>query len=68
MQLTSILQMRAAYWENLQVKTRHDQKEEDFWLFEYLQLVNTSKYALRNMFIYIITEQFQHKRESTWRR
>jgi len=36
MQVTSILQMTAAYWANLQVKTSIDRKEQDYWVYYYL--------------------------------
>jgi len=68
MQLTSILQTKAAYWVHLQVKTSIDQKEQDFWVYYYLQLADTLRYILLDIFICIIKEHFCHKGESTWRR
>jgi len=46
MQLTSILQMTAAYWANLTVMMSIDRLEQDFWVYYYLQLVDTLKYIL----------------------
>jgi len=44
MQLTSILQMTAANWVNLTVKMSIDRMELDFWVYYYLQFVDTLKY------------------------
>jgi len=66
MQLTSILQMRAAYWANLQVVTSIDRKKQDIWVYYYLQLADTLKYILKDVFVCIITEQCSDKGESTW--
>ena len=46
MQLTSILQMTAAYWANLTVKISIDQMKRDFGVYYYLQLADTLKYIL----------------------
>jgi len=67
MQLTSIVSTRVAYSANLQVKTSIDRKERDFWVYYYLQLEDTMKYILKNIFIWIIKEQFHRKGEGTWR-
>jgi len=56
MQLTSILQTRAAYWANLQVKTSIDWKARDFCVYYYQQLADTLKYVLNNTFICMIEE------------
>jgi len=58
MQLTFILQMRGAYWANLAVRIRIDRKERDFWVYYYLQLVDTLKYILKDIFMCIIKEQY----------
>jgi len=60
MQLKTILQTRAAYWANLGVKMSIDRKECDFWVYHYLQLADTLKYILNEIFICIIKEQFLH--------
>jgi len=57
MQLTSSLQMTAACRANLQVKVSIDTKEQYFWVIYYLQLTDTLKYLLKNIFICNITEQ-----------
>jgi len=67
MQLTSTLQMTAAYWANLSVKMSIDGKYWDFWVCYYLQLVDTLKYILKKIFICIIKEQCSEEEESTWR-
>jgi len=67
MQLTSILQTTAAYWANLMVKMSIDQMERDFWVYYYLQLVDTLKYILKDIFICIIKDQCIDEGESTWR-
>ena len=64
MQLTSMLMTRAAYWENLQVMTSIDRKEEDIGVYYYLQLEDTVKYILKNEFICIIKEQCSDQGES----
>jgi len=56
MQLTSILQMTAANWANLSVKTSLDGMKRDFWVYYYLRLVDTLKYILTDIFICIIKE------------
>jgi len=68
MELTSIVQTRAAYWANLQMEPSIDRKEWDFWVDYYLQLRNILMYILKNLFICIIKEQCNDKGESTWRR
>jgi len=67
MQLPSILQMTAAYWANLQVKTGIDRNPLDFWVYYYPQLADTLKYILQDIFICIIQEQCIDKGESTWK-
>jgi len=67
MQLTSILQMTAAYWENPTVKMSIDGMEQDFWVYYYLQLADTLMYILKDIFICIIKEQCSDEGESTWR-
>jgi len=67
MQLTSILKARAANWANLQVMTTIDWKEWDFGMYYYLQLVDTVKYILKDIFICIIKEQCSDQGESTWK-
>jgi len=57
MQLTSMSQMRTAYWANLQVKSSIDRKEWDFWVYYCPQLADTSMYILKDIFICIIKEQ-----------
>jgi len=68
MRLTFILQMKAAYWANLQVRTRIDRKEQNVWVYHYLQLADTVKYILKDIFIQIIKEQWRHEGESQWKR
>jgi len=46
MQLTSILQTRAASWKNLQRKTSIAENELDFWVYYGLQLGDTLRYIL----------------------
>jgi len=60
MQLTSVLKMRAASWVNLQVRMSIDRKEQDFWVYYYLQIADTVKYILKDIFICIIKEQHGH--------
>jgi len=47
MQLTSILQMTAAYWVDLTMKTSIDAMEKDVLAYYYLQLADTWKYILK---------------------
>jgi len=68
MQLTSILQTTAAYWANLPVKMSIDRIEWVLGVYYYLQLADTLKYILKDIFICIIKEQCSDKGESTWRR
>jgi len=67
MQLTSILQMTAASWANLTVTMSINRKEQDFWVYYYLQLADTLKSILKDIFICIIQEQCIDEGESTWR-
>jgi len=67
MQLTSMLQTTAAYLANLTVKMSIDGMDRDFWVYDYLQLADTLKYILKNIFICIIKEQCSDEGESTWR-
>jgi len=67
MQLTSIWQMTAAYSANLTVKMSIDQMAQDFWVYYQLQLADTWKYILQDIFICIIKEQCSIEGESTWR-
>jgi hypothetical protein len=57
MQLTSSLQMTAAYRAILQVKASIDRKEQYFWVFHYLQLADTLKYLVKDIIIWYIKEQ-----------
>ena len=66
-QLKSILQTTAAHWANLTVKMSIDRLERDFWVYHYLQLADTLKYILKDIFICIIKEQCFDEGESTWR-
>jgi hypothetical protein len=59
--------MRAAYWEYPQVETSIVRMECNIWMSYYLQLVDTLKYSLKDIFICIIKEQCSDKGESTWR-
>jgi len=68
MQLTSILKTRAACWANLQVITSIDWKKWDFGVYNYLQLADTVKYILKDIFICIIKEQCSNQWESEWKR
>jgi len=68
MQQTSILQTTAANWANLTVKKSIDRMKRDFWEYYYLQLADTLKYILRDIFICIINEQCVDEGESIWRR
>jgi len=67
MQLTSISQTAAAYWANLTVEMSIDRMERDFWVYYFLQLADTLKYILKDIFICIIKEQCIDEGESTWR-
>jgi len=67
MQLTSILQLTAANWANLTVKLGIDRMKWDFRVYYYLQLADTIKYILKDIFICIIKEQCIDEGESTWR-
>jgi len=67
MQLTSILLTTAANWANLAVKMSIDGMEWDVWVYYFLQLADTWKYILKNIFICIIKEQCSDEGESTWR-
>jgi hypothetical protein len=57
MQLTSILKTEAAYWVNLPVMMTIDLQEQEFQAFDYLQLADTVKYVLKDIFICIIKAQ-----------
>jgi hypothetical protein len=65
MQETCILKTRAAYWANLQVITSIDWEAPDFWDYYYLQLADTVKYILEDIFICSIKEQCSDREEST---
>jgi len=67
MQLTFILQTTAAYSANLTVKMSIDRMERVFGVYYYLQLADTLKCILKDMFICIIKKQCSDKEESTWR-
>jgi len=67
MQLTSILQPTAVDCGNLTVKTCIDGMELDSWVYYYLQLADTLKYILKDIFICIIKEQCSDEGESRWR-
>jgi len=67
MQLTFILQTRAAFWVNLQVRMSIDWKERDIWVYCYLQLADTVKCIVKVIFICIIKEQCSDEAESKWR-
>jgi len=67
MQLTSILKTRAAYWVYLQVMTSFDGKARNFQDYYYLQLADTVKYILKDIFICIIQEQCSDQEESKWK-
>jgi len=68
MQLSSSLKTRATDWVNLQVMTSIDPKEQDFWVYYYLQLADTVKYILKDIFICIIKELCSDQGESKWKR
>jgi len=67
MTLTFIVQMKAAYWANLRVKTWSDQKEQDVWKYYYLQSADTLRYIISSIYICVIKEQCSDKGESTAR-
>jgi len=67
MQLTSILKATVAYSANLQVMTTIDRKEQDFGVYYYLQLADTVKYILQDIFICIIKAQCSDQEESRWK-
>jgi len=67
MQQIFILQMRATYWANLQVRMSVDWKEQDFWVYYDLQSANTVKCNLMDIFIGIIKEQCSDEGESKWK-
>jgi len=67
MQLTFISQTTAAYWANLHVRINIELKEEDFWVYYYLQLADTVKYILKDIFLCIIKEQCSDEEESKWK-
>jgi len=67
MQLTSIVNMGAAYWVNLEVITSIDQKKWDCGGYYYLQIADTVKYILKDIFICIIKEQCSDQGESKWK-
>jgi len=41
MQQASILHVGAAYWANVQVEMSIDGKEQDCWVYSYLQFADT---------------------------
>jgi len=47
--------------------TSIDRKERDFGVYYHLQLVDTVKYILKNIFIYIIKGQCSDQEESQWK-
>jgi len=67
MQLTSILWTTAANGANLTVKMSIDRMKQDCWVYYYLQLADTLKYILKDIFICIIKEQCFDEGESIWR-
>jgi len=66
-QLTPILKMRAACWANLQVMRSIECKEWNFGDYYYLQLVDTVKFILNDIFICIVKEQCSDQQESLWK-
>jgi len=46
----------------------HWWNERDFWVYYYLQLADTWKYILKDIFIWIVKEQCSDEGEITWRR
>jgi len=67
MQLISIMQMRAEYWSNLQVRTTIDSKKRDLWVYYQLHVADTLQYNLNNIYVGIIKKQCSDKGESTQR-
>jgi len=67
MQLTTILKMTAAYCANLTVKMSNHGMQWNFWVYYYLQLADTLKSLLKDLFICIIREQCIDEWESIWR-
>jgi len=67
MQITSFLNMRAAYWGKLEVMTSIDQTALDFWDCYYLQLADTVKYISKDIFICINKEQCGDQGEYKWK-
>ena len=65
--LTSILQMRAVYCENTQVRTSPDRKEWDFSVYYDLQLADAVKYILNYILKCIIKEECSDEGESKWK-
>jgi len=45
------MQKTEGYWGNLQVKKSIDWKEWDFWVYYYIQLADTLKKILKDIFI-----------------
>jgi len=64
MGLTSILQMKAAYWGNLGVKMSIDQQEQHIWVYYDLQLADIFKYILKDIYVCVIKEQCSDRGES----
>jgi len=64
MQLSFILQTREADWGNLPARTSIHRREHDFRVYYCLQLVDTVKYILKHIFVYIIKEQGSDEGES----
>ena len=60
--------MSATKWVILQVMTSIDRTEWDFGHYFYLQLPDTVKYILNDVFICSIEEQFIDQGESEWKR
>jgi len=67
MELSSIMKMRAAYWVNLQGMTSIDWTAWYVGDQYYLQLADTVKYILNNIFRCIIEEQCSDQGESKWK-
>jgi len=66
-QLTVILKTTAAYWANLAVMTSIDRKERDFEVYYHLQLADTVKYIIKDIFICIIKVKWSDQEESQWK-
>jgi hypothetical protein len=64
MQLTSFLKTGAAYGGNLQVMMTIDQKERDFGVYYCLQLADTVRCILKDIFISISEAQCSDQEES----